>query len=342
MDKKKRLFYIDYYRAIIVLLMIQGHTLRALLSNSIKTGKWFYIHEFIHGAVAPGFLFLSGFLFYHTIKNKTFIDYINKLYAYIGIIVIGYFLHLPFLSFKKLSNLWDTNIKNGFLQIDILQTIGFSLLLSLFAWILLKKHFNIFLLLIIIFNLYYLFFPFKINNFFLSFFFDNQLSPFPVFPWSIYFFTGVFANRYFKNFNIKLLIFSTLLLSLQIFFEGVRIERIADIGKILFLLSVSQFFLNKDYKSLKLFLRASRESLFLYTSHIMIVYGSVLNKGLNYYFNNSLNFYQFTIVFLCLSLLVYSAAYLINMIKHNNPEFYGIAKYSLYSVFLYLFFTRSW
>jgi len=342
MNQKKRLFYIDYYRAIIVLLMIQGHILRALLSDNLKTGKWFIIHEFIHGAVAPGFLFLSGFLFYHTIKNKTFVDYINKLYAYTGIIVIGYFLHLPFLSFKKLSRLWNTDVKNGFLQIDILQTIGFSLIISLFAWILFKKHFTVFVFVIILFNFYHMFFPFKINNYFFSFFFDNKLSPFPLFPWSIYFFIGVLANRYFKKFNIKLLIFSGLLLSLQIFFGGVIIERVSDIGKILFLLSITQYFLNKEYKSLKPFLRASRESLFLYASHIMIVYGSVLSKGLNYYYHNSLNFSQFLMVFLLISLIVYSMAYLINILKHNHSEVFILSKYSLYLVFLYLFFTRNW
>ncbi len=67
---KKRLVYIDYYRMIIILLMIQGHTLRALLREDLKMGVWFKIHEYIHGAVAPGFLFLSGFLFFYTLKKK--------------------------------------------------------------------------------------------------------------------------------------------------------------------------------------------------------------------------------------------------------------------------------
>ena len=68
---KKRLVYIDYYKMIIILLMIQGHTLRALLDRDLKVGRWFKIHEYVHGVVAPGFLFLSGFLFYHTLKKKT-------------------------------------------------------------------------------------------------------------------------------------------------------------------------------------------------------------------------------------------------------------------------------
>ncbi len=67
---RKRLIFIDYYRMVIILLMIQGHTLRALLEKELKAGLWFKFHEFVHGAVAPGFLFLSGFLFYYTIKKK--------------------------------------------------------------------------------------------------------------------------------------------------------------------------------------------------------------------------------------------------------------------------------
>ncbi len=340
--REERLIYIDYYRAIIVFLMIQGHTLRALLHHTIKTGTWFNIHEFIHGAVAPGFLFLSGFLFYHTIKNKTVSDYINKFLAYIGIIMIGYFLHLPFFSFKKINNLWNTDIKDSLLQIDILQTIGFSLLISLLFWIILKNNFKFFVFLILLFNFFFLISPFKIHNYFLSFFFDNKLSPFPLFPWSIYFFIGVLSNMYFKKFNFKLMFFSFILLSIQIFFKGITIERIADIGKILFLLCLIQYFLNKDYKFFKWFLKASRESLFLYTSHIIIIYGSVLNKGLNYFYGDSLNTKSFMIILILLIFFVYSIAYIINILKHRKRELFLLLKYSSYLIFLYFFFTRKW
>ncbi|MEN8154445.1 MAG: heparan-alpha-glucosaminide N-acetyltransferase domain-containing protein [Acidobacteriota bacterium] len=339
---KKRFLHLDYYRAIIILLMIQGHSLRALLLKDYHYSSWFRIHEFIHSIVAPGFLFLSGYLFFHTIKNKVSKDFLIKGYHYIGIIFIGYFLHLPFFSLRKIIELWGTGIENKFLNMDILQTIGYSLIISLLAWVLLRKIFILLTFLLISFNLFHAYFHIDPGNFFFSFFFDKNLSQFPLFPWSLFFFLGIFASKYLKKFNIYILLISIVLIFFP-FYSAFRLEHIfSDIGKVFFLLSLTHLIPVLNITPIKKFLIASRESLFLYVSHIMIVYGSVLIIGLSYFFKESLNMFQYFLVFASLVLLLYPISYYLNNLKSDNRLLFNKIKYSIYTLLFIIFVLRKW
>ena len=91
---KKRLLFVDTFKVIIILLMIQGHLLRALLAPPYYAGsRWFPLHEFLHGIVAPGFLFLSGFLFAYTLveKPKSPDLFFNKISSAFGLFAVNAF-----------------------------------------------------------------------------------------------------------------------------------------------------------------------------------------------------------------------------------------------------------
>lgn len=340
--EKKRFLHLDYYRAIIILLMIQGHSLRALLLKDYQYSGWFKIHEFVHSVVAPGFLFLSGFLFYHSIKNKTSKDFFIKGYHYIGIIFIGYFLHLPFLSLEKIVKLWGTGIENRFLNIDILQAIGYSLIFSLLAWVYLRKFFFLLTFLIIGFNIFHAYYNFIPGNFFFSFFFDGNLSQFPLFPWSLYFFLGIIASKYLKKFNIYVFLASIGLIFFP-FYSSFKLELVfSDIGKVFFLLSLTHLIPDFNLTAVKKFLIASRESLFLYVSHIMIVYGSVLALGLSFYFRERLSMFQYVLVFASLVILLYPVSYYLYNLKSGNKLLFNKIKYSIYTLLAVIFILRKW
>ncbi len=341
-DLPGRVPYLDYFRGIIILLMIQGHTFRALLDKSVKAGSWFEIHEFIHGVVAPGFLFLAGFLFYHTIHNKEMPRLIQKGKHIFGVIILGYFLHLPFFSLQKIIHLWGTGIEYKFLNMDILQTIGYSLLIVLLIWILIRKYFIFTVILMMSADIIFLMFKIIPDNIFLASFFDKSISQFPLFPWSFFLLLGILTSRFVKKFNPAVLLFSLLLLFTAGLFPDVLFRTISDSGKVLFLFSVVQLLPETSSKPLTLFLKASRESLFLYMSHLMIVYGSVLNPGLNYFFKDSLSFPITTSVFIALAVTVYSFSYLLTGIKSKNPGSFNRFKYSVYTFLTIIFIFRKW
>jgi len=334
--------FLDYFRGIIILLMIQGHLFRALLDSSIKSSSWFRIHEYIHGVVAPGFLFLAGFLFYYTIHNKNTSDLIIKIRRLSGIVILGYFLHLPFFSLQKIIKLWGTGIEYKFLRMDILHTIGFSLLIAIFVRITLKRVFIPAITIIALFNVASPFFLNTPDNIFLASFIDKNISQFPLINWSFFLFLGILASRFLKKFNFFILIFSIMIMLTVHMFPQVIKKISSDSGKVLFLFSIVRLLPQTSSHRLKQFLTASRESLFLYISHLMIIYGSSLNPGLFYYFKESLSLSTTSFFFILLIMILYKTAYYLNRFKINHSETYNSLKYASFLFLFLVFILNKW
>lgn len=339
---KPRIPSLDHFRGIIIFLMIQGHLFRALLMSDLKTGTWFMIHEYIHGVVAPGFLFLAGFLFYHTIHNKNRSALLRKTSQLSGVVLLGYFLHLPFFSLYKIIEFWGTGIEYKLIRMDILQTIGFSLLTALFIWVFLRRFFIPLITLLTLFNIISPFILSTPDNMFIASFVDGSISQFPMIYWSFYLFLGILASRFLKKFSLPLLIASVILMITAGKFPSEIVKMISDTGKILFLFSIIRLLPGPGAGILKKFLTASRESLFLYMSHLMIIYGSPVNPGLARYFKETLSIPAALLLFIVLALLLYTAAYHLNRFKSKKPESYNSLKYAVYTFFVLIFILSKW
>src|SRR2546425_7850948 len=58
----KRELYIDAFRGLMALVMVQGHVCDALLTPAARAEPWYVFQTMFHGSTAPGFLFASGFV----------------------------------------------------------------------------------------------------------------------------------------------------------------------------------------------------------------------------------------------------------------------------------------
>ena len=125
-------------------------------------------------------------------------------------------------------------------------------------------------------------------------------------------------------------------------FPAEIIRIISDTGKVLFLFSVIRLLPETRSNLVKKFLTASRESLFLYMSHLMIIYGSPLNPGLSRYFGNSLSLTAAILLFIVLSILLYTAAYFLNKFRAKKPEAYSSYKYALFTFLFLIFILSRW
>lgn len=339
---KEREPYLDYFRGIIIFLMIQGHLFRALLDKDLKSGFWFRTHEYIHGVVAPGFLFLAGFLFYYTIRNKSSSDLLIKARHLSGIIVLGYFLHLPFFSLQKIIEFWGTGIEYKLLRMDILQTIGFSLLTAIFVWKFLNRIFIPVITIIVLFNIAS---PFIINvpdNLLLASFVDNNISQFPLIFWSLYLFLGILAARFLKKFSLPVLILSIVMLSGAHLLPHILERIVSDSGKVLLLFSIIRLVPKISSAMMTKFMTASRESLFLYMSHLMIIYGSPINPGLSRFLKESLSISMAFLLFILLIFTLYPFSYYLNNFKSKHPDTYNFLKYGLFTFLLIIFLLSKW
>jgi uncharacterized membrane protein len=136
-----RIEAIDLVRVIAMALMIEGHTLDALLAPHYQTAGWYHLWVFGRGFTAPTFMMLSGFSFaLATIKRWDRHISLNgvvlrRARRFVFFILLGYAMHLPVSSLRNVGMLGDTAWRNG-LQVDVLQCIGMSLLLlQLLVWI---------------------------------------------------------------------------------------------------------------------------------------------------------------------------------------------------------------
>ena len=138
--------FLDLYRGIIVLFMLEGHVVRELLKTESKTTYLFTLHEIFHGVTAPGFLFGAGFTFAIATQRRweqsiAFTHgFFRRAWRAVLLILIGYALHFPFLSLQKIIFQATSAQWNAFFLFDVLQCIGIGLLLLCLLLVTVKRE----------------------------------------------------------------------------------------------------------------------------------------------------------------------------------------------------------
>ena len=131
----KRLYFLDLFRGAFVVIMLQGHTFRALLNASIKEGNAYQLQDLIHNLPGPAFLFASGAAF--SLATLTYWDSYRKwsprlrtrLLRWMALLAIGYMLHLTYFSLRRSLAESTPEQVLFFFSMNILQCIALSSLL---------------------------------------------------------------------------------------------------------------------------------------------------------------------------------------------------------------------
>jgi len=102
--RSNRELYIDAFRGLMALLMVQGHVFDTLVRGEIRADDLYRLQQIFHGSTAPGFLFASGFvagLPRAPLSLKASVRRARRLLFVLG---LGYALNLPYLSLWKTMN----------------------------------------------------------------------------------------------------------------------------------------------------------------------------------------------------------------------------------------------
>ncbi|HCY76841.1 MAG TPA: hypothetical protein DHV28_13045 [Ignavibacteriales bacterium] len=373
--EKTRYISVDLLRGLAIIVMIEVHVFNAFLIPDLRQTNWLGVLNFINGLVAPAFLFVSGFAFQVSSGSK--LDEMKKLGSafwkktgrIFQIIIIGYVLHLPSYSLTKILTKSSPQLVEDFFAVDVLQCIGVGLLFLFLSRLLIKseKTYNYFLiasLFLVTFISPFLwsveltnYLPLAIANYF------NQLhgSLFPIFPWSNFIFAGaVFAKYYVdarkKNEEEKFVKRITLwglglIIIGHFFYSGLFSEtftlimpnpvfyfqRLGYLAVVFFLCwSVDKKFTVKK----SIVLDASRESLFIYWLHLIIIFGTFWNKkSFAMIIGTTYNALEASITALILITLMILAAKLWGWAKKNYPKYSSIFVKAVVIVLLIVFFV---
>lgn len=346
---KQRMDFLDILKGIACIWMIHRHVWNALIDPNQKIPS--YYPAFLIGLAAPCFLIGAGFIFIILFQSAKEKNQVNKrmkrlIYRSSQVILLGYFLQLPYYSIRKILFSLNRAEKETLFHANVLQCIGISLiLLAIFVYFL--KRFNTIYIgyisgivgLIIIFITPWVWkhadFPIWIQSYF-SF---KTKSLFPFFPFGGILFIGAAAASFYiqmKSRNkteLAFLIFGIIGLllmitrpinTLQMLFWQYKnanpLIYLYKVGQGLLALYIS-YLLEKIPGILKKIVDwltlMGKEALFVYAFHLIIIYGSPLSKGLYKAYKKSLDLTTILLLGLGIILLNIIGAHLWSKIKEK-------------------------
>ena len=100
---RNRELYIDGFRGLMALVMVQGHVCDALLSPAHRGHPAYQFQVMFHGSTAPGFLFASGFVAGLPRAPLSLTASVRRARRLLFVLGVGYFLQLPYLSAWKIA-----------------------------------------------------------------------------------------------------------------------------------------------------------------------------------------------------------------------------------------------
>jgi len=363
----RRYNFIDISRGIATLFMIETHVLNSILKLDLRKNIFYDIITFFNGLVAPLFLFVSGFTFFITTINKK--DDLRKLrkpfWKTLGkillLFVLGYSLHLPYLSLHNILRYTSEDQWLKFYGIDVLQCIGLGLLIILLLRTLISND-KIYSYSILIVGTIIFFATPIVNKLKLDFLpvpilvyiKDINYSLFPIFPWLSYILLGTFFGYLyfihkenneisFSNKVVKYSLITSIVSAILFYFllnENSKTSysffalKFSLVILIVFLFNIVSL---KHQKSFKIIEKFGSYSLLVYWFHLVLLYKKIKdNQSIVELIGYSADFLtsfiiSFIIAFSCLGLIL-----VWETLKTKKIYKYGIL-YGLLFSFLYIF-----
>ena len=348
-----RLVAVDMVRVFAMVLMVQGHTLDVLLTPASQFTPWYNFWLFCRGFTAPMFMTLSGFSFALATLRRWEVHLqfgpavAKRLRRFAFFVLLGYSMRIPVRSLRDLR--WaGPDAWHGFLQVDVLQTIGFTLIALQLLVLVVRTPRRLaavtgILALGVAFTAPLAWHSPFVNSLPLavkSALIGTTGSLFPLFPWSAYILLGatcgigyVEIGQSTPSLLRKAIPFGLLLLVCGIGLERVSLHIygqanfwtttphlfITRIGFVTAALGLATFVERLLPVSLRTMRSLAEESLLVYFVHVVLLYGSCWNPGVKQYIGGTMAFaHAYLLVIVLVSVMMMMAMYW-NRAKKNYP-----------------------
>jgi len=342
-----RVIFIDLARAVAVFLMIQGHTVSALLAPEYRAGRLFDVWVFQRGLTSCLFLLLSGFAFSiatsrhwpsHVRPSRAVAKRLSRFSLFV---LLGYALHFPVARFAHLVYASDDSWRS-FMAVDVLQLIGVTFFVVQ-ALVLVSRTRRAFAVVVFalcpvvvlatphIWNVEWTrVLPLPLASY-LS---ERTGSQFPLFPWIAYVLLGAGLGQVYAHwgathlaaFATRVLLASgvaTLAAAATFFqftvWQSIPFQFLLRAGMVLVILAAVAHLSRWVAHLPHLFGAVAQESLLIYFVHLCLVYGSVWNNGLRHVFGETLAPAATLPIALGLIALMTVLAWQWNRCKHHRP-----------------------
>lgn len=293
MSKGQRFAFLDAARGIAVLWMIQVHVTNVVLDPALRSSWWFNILNISNGYVAPTFIFCAGSGLWIALsrRGEKYLEAGAELWTYLKrlsyVLFCAYVMHTPVMSLRRMLE-GPAQAWTSWLQLDVLHVIVYASLAALAVFFVLRDLGRATIAYGIIGGAI-MAVSWSVPR--------DGISQFPLLPWSGYLFAGAAVTGWFMRSESKDRLARTFVIiglvgPLLLFIsKGLAFSMPWDAiwwrspGGLLFricatlLLLGSLFHLEQRLTNTRvgrLLVTLGNESLFMYISHLLLVYGSLV------------------------------------------------------------------
>jgi uncharacterized membrane protein len=363
--RKSRELYIDAFRGLMALAMVQGHIFDDLLSPAARADALYQFQVMFHGSTAPGFLFASGFvagLPRSPLSLKASLRRARRLLFVLG---VGYFLHLPYLSFWKVVTRATPAERADMLTCNPLQLIAVSQL-ALIAlqwlagrrWVAAAAAAAVAILAVG---------PFVWAShlstrlpLFLGAYVDMGAAPsqFPIFPFGSFVLAGCAAGAWLGRTDratrrrralgaAAALVASGLVLALALhghvdFWSVSPAYALLRMGGLLLLLIGVEWVTAREVPGRHALALLGHETLLVYVLHLVLLFGGVLGQSPLVAYSGTLGFGGAWFVLAAMLPVLYAAAWSWHRLKMRRPHAARLALAYVTVLVAWEFATRPW
>ena len=352
-----RFGFIDAFRGLAVLVMIETHVFNALLRVPLKDEVFFKVLTFVNGLVAPSFLFCAGFGFAIIMHRRwrEFISLERPFWRYIFrlmfILVVAYSLHIPFFSLRRMMTVTDQQLWTSFFQVDILQVIAITLMFLALLSVIVRDQRRFIVVASAISLVLVMITPvvreMDLSNlpiWFRSFLTNKFKSQFPLVPWSAFLMSGTIVGYTYVRANqdsaeprtmnrLALMAAGAIVLALLVEVLPFTVYPDHDFWKaspefflvrlglvILGCIGLWKFEQRRTMSPKSPIALFGQESLLVYTVHLLVVYGYTYEWSFIRKFGPTLDYLECLGLTAALTLAMYLMAYVWHWMKGWNKR----------------------
>jgi acyltransferase len=375
----QRVHFLDLFRGFAVIVMVLGHSIDAVLSADARTTELFRLYDAVRGFTAPVFLFVSGLAFtiaterrwneYHAFGSTS----VKRVGRLLLLIAIGYALHIPFFSLTKLLYEITPADRAGFVQVDVLHCLAVSLLIlqgivmlsrtpRMFAWVAAGTGAAAVLFAPVIWEVNFAPLVSPILSPYLN---QQQLSIFPLFPFSAFLIAGAVTGHLFLAARAQgrehelfdwVLASSLLAAAFGLFFDVLPVQVfphhdfwkaspnffLIRLGIVLLLTYAFASLRRMPPLMARHMVTLGQASLLVYVVHLLTVYGSAANNGLAQVVGRSLSYVPSLAVGMVVLMAMLMLVHSWNFLRQQHLLKVRLVQLALASSLLFLFVSRPY
>jgi uncharacterized membrane protein len=363
--RHRRELYIDAFRGLMALVMVQGHLFDSLLQPLLRQTGPYQFQLLFHGSTAPGFLFASGFVAGFPRAPLSLKATVRRARRLLFVLGVGYLLHLPYLSFWKTVNEATPAEKAVLFAANALHVIAVSQLFVLgLQWVAGRRWIAAAAataLVVLVAG------PFVWASGLstslplpLGAYLDQKVAPsqFPVFPFSAFVLAGTVAGAALGRQHPQtrhrravagglLLIAAGVLVALAlkgvVGFWGVSPGyALIRLGGLLLLLRLVEAFAVREAPGTRALALLGHETLLVYVLHLFLLYGGILGTAPLGAWHGQLGFAGAFAALVAMVPVLLAAAWAWHRVKAVAPHAATLVLVFLGTALVWEFFTRPW